>query len=65
MILFSGLELKKKKKKKSQTDVSKHLRIFPKIKQSRNSAMVWIKTASSVTIIVYLKKDLDSHWLML
>ena len=63
MILFSGLELKKKKK--SQTDVSKHLRIFPKNKQSRNSAMVWIKTASSVTIIVYLKKDLDSHWLML
>ena len=49
VILGSELELKK-----VQTPVSKHLGILPKIRGRGNSAQVWVKTASSETIIVYL-----------
>ena len=49
MILCSGLELKKVK-----TAISKQLGILPKIQGGSNSARVWVKTASSATIIVFL-----------
>ena len=49
MIFFSGLELKE-----VQTAVSEHFEILPKIWGGGNSARVWVKTASSVAIIVFL-----------
>ena len=49
MIFCSGLELKE-----VQTAVSEHFEILPKIWGGGNSARVWVKTASSVAIIVFL-----------
>ena len=49
MIFFSGLELKE-----VQTAVSEHFEILPKIWGGGNSARVWVKTASSAAIIVFL-----------
>ena len=49
MIFCSGLELYK-----VQTAVSKHLEILPKIRRSGNRGRVWVKTASSAAIIVFL-----------
>ena len=49
MIFCSGLELKK-----VQTAVSEHFEILPKIWGGVNSARVWVKTASSAAIIVFL-----------
>ena len=49
MIFCSGLELKK-----VQTAVSEHFEILPKIRGGVNSARVWVKTASSAAIIVFL-----------
>ena len=48
-MLYSGLEFKK-----VQTAASKYLRILPIIRGGGNSAKVWVKTASSATIIVCL-----------
>ena len=39
---------------KSKTAVSKRIRIHPKIRREGNSAEVWVKTASSETVIVNL-----------
>ena len=55
MVLGSPLELKK-----VETAVSKHLGIRPKIRERGNSAKVWVKTASSETIIVFFV-FLDLH----
>ena len=49
MTFCSRLELKK-----VQTAVSEHFEILPKIWGSGNSARVWVKTASSAAIIVFL-----------
>ena len=49
MIFCSGLDLKE-----VQTAVSEHFEILPKIWGGRNSARVWIKTASSAAVIVFL-----------
>ena len=49
MIFFSGLELKE-----VQTAVSEHFEILPKIWGGGNSARVWVKTASSAALIVFL-----------
>ena len=49
MILGSELELKK-----VQTVVSKHLGILPKLRGGGNSVKVWVKTASSRTMILGL-----------
>ena len=49
MIFFSGLELKE-----VQTAVSEHSEILPKIWGGGNSARVWVKTASSAALIVFL-----------
>ena len=49
MIFCSGLELKK-----VQTAVSEHFKILPKIRGGVNSARVWVKTASSAAIFVFL-----------
>ena len=49
VIFCSGLELKE-----VQTDVSKHLGIFPKIWGGSNSGRMWVKTASSATVIAFL-----------
>ena len=49
MIFCSGLELKK-----VQTAVSEHFEILSKIWGGGNSARVWVKTASSAAIIVFL-----------
>ena len=49
VIFCSGLELKK-----VQTAVSEHFEILPKIRGGVNSARVWVKTASSAAIIVFL-----------
>ena len=40
--------------RKVQTAVSKHLEILPKIRRSGNRGRVWVKTASSAAIIVFL-----------
>ena len=45
----SGLELKE-----VQTAVSEHFEILPKIWGGGNSARFWVKTATSVAIIVFL-----------
>ena len=49
VIFCSGLELQK-----VQTAVSEHFEILPKIYGGGNSARVWVKTASSAAIIVFL-----------
>ena len=49
MIFFSGLELKE-----VQTAVSEHFEILPKIWGGGNSARVWVKTASSAAVTVFL-----------
>ena len=49
MIFCSGLELKK-----FQTAVSELFKILPKIWGGGNSARVWVKTASSAAIFVFL-----------
>ena len=49
MIFCSGQELQK-----VQTTVSEHFEIFPKIHVDGNSARIWVKTASSAAIIVFL-----------
>ena len=49
MIFFSGLEFKE-----VQTAVSEHSEILPKIWGGGNSARVWVKTASSAALIVFL-----------
>ena len=49
VISCSGLELKK-----VQTAVSEHFEILPKIRGGVNSARVWVKTASSAAIFVFL-----------
>ena len=49
MIFCSGLVLKR-----VQTAVSEHFEILPKIWGDGNSARVWVKTASSAEIIVFL-----------
>ena len=49
MIFCSGLELNK-----VQTAVSKHLGILSKIWGGGNSARIWVKTASSATIIALM-----------
>ena len=49
VIFCSGLELKK-----VQTAVSEHFEILPKIRGGVNSARVWVKTASSAAIFVFL-----------
>ena len=49
MIFCSGLELKE-----VQTAVSEHFEILPKIWGGGNSARVWVKTASSAAIFVFL-----------
>ena len=49
MIFCSGLELKK-----VQTAVSEHFEILPKFRGGGNSARVWVKTASSAAIFVFL-----------
>ena len=49
MIICSGLELKK-----VQTAVSKHLGILPKIWGGGDSASMWVKIASSATVIAFL-----------
>ena len=49
MIFCSGLELKE-----VQTAVSEHFEILPKIWGGGNSARVWVKTASSAAVAVFL-----------
>ena len=49
MIFCSGLE-----PKEVQTAVSEHFEILPKIWGGGNSARVWVKTASSAALIVFL-----------
>ena len=49
VMFCSGLELKE-----VQTAVSKHLGIFPKIWGGGNSGRMWVKTASSSTVIAFL-----------
>ena len=46
--------LSRVKTEKVQTVVSKYLGIFAKLREGGNSARVWVKTATSAAIMVFL-----------
>ena len=46
--------LSRARTEKSSTVVSEYLGIFPEIRGGGNSARVWVKTATSATIIIFL-----------